>query len=334
MRVLAADIGGTKTLIALAEPVDGRLTLVQERRYANADYAGFAAIVADYLARLAPDQRLIKRACFAVAGPVMTAGDSEVARTTNLPWRLDTRRLAHEFDLPAVRLVNDFQAAGHGIELLGEHDQVALQAGRPRPGAPRTVLGAGTGLGTALLVWQGAQYQVLSTEGGHVDFAPNGAQQLRLLAWLAQRHGHVSIERLLSGPGLANIYDFLCEEEPERVDPELARRMRTQDAAAAVSEYAIIHCDPLADAALTLFVSIYGAHAGNLALLSLPYGGLYVAGGIAPHILSRLTDGCFMAAFNDKGRMAHVTAEIPVSVIINPKVCLLGAARCAADIMA
>jgi len=334
MRVLAADVGGTKTLIALAELVDGRPSLVQERRYANVDYAGFEAIVADYLARLAPDQRIIQRACFAVAGPIVAAGDSEAARITNLPWHLDTRRLADDFALPAVRLINDFQAAGHGIELLGENDLVMLQAGRPHAAAPRAVLGAGTGLGTALLVWQGTRYQVLSTEGGHVDFAPSGAQQQRLLAWLAQRHGHVSIERLLSGPGLANIYEFLCEEEPERVDPELARRVRTQDAAAAVSEYAMLHGNPLADSALALFVSIYGAHAGNLALLTLPYGGLYVAGGIAPRMLARLTDGRFMAAFNDKGRMARATVEIPVAVVINPKLCLLGAARFATDMMA
>lgn len=327
MKLLAADVGGTKTLLALTEIADGRLRLVEERRYDSAAHAGFEAIVADFLARLAPDQRAIQRACFAVAGPVMAASDGEVARITNLPWRLDTRRLAEEFALPAVRLINDFQAVGYGIELLGEHDLVTLQAGRPRAAAPRVVLGAGTGLGTALLVWQGARYQVLCTEGGHVDFAPNGARQQRLLAWLARRHGHVSVERLLSGPGLAAIYEFLCEEEPARVTAELAQRVRTQDAAAAVSDFALSQGDALADEALALFVTIYGAHAGNLALLTLPYGGLYVAGGIAPRILPRLTDGRFLAAFNDKGRMAHLTAEIPVAVVINPKVGLLGAAH-------
>lgn len=327
MRLLAADVGGTKTLLALAELADGRLRLLQERRYDSGGYADFESIVADFLARLAPEQRRIRHACFAVAGPVMTAGGSEVARITNLPWRLDTRRLAEAFALPAVRLINDFQAVGYGIELLDEGDLVTLQAGRPRGEAPRVVLGAGTGLGTALLVWQGTRYQVLSTEGGHVDFAPNGAQQQRLLAWLAQRYGHVSIERLLSGPGLAAIYEFLSGEEPARVNAELVQRTRTQDAAAAVAEYAMIHGDGLADAALALFASIYGAHAGNLALLTLPYGGLYIAGGIAPRILARLSDGRFLAAFNDKGRMAHLTAEIPVAVVINPKVGLLGAAR-------
>jgi glucokinase len=334
MRLLAADIGGTKTLLALAEWNDGQLNIVREHRYDSGDYPLFEAIVTDFLARLAPEQRPIQRACFAVAGPVIATQDGAAARITNLPWRLDSRRLADEFGLPAVRLINDFQAVGYGIEVLVENDLVTLQAGRARAGAPRVVLGAGTGLGTALLVWDGARYRVLPTEGGHVDFAPNGARQQRLLAWLAQRHGHVSIERLLSGPGLATIYEFLCGEEPQRVDAELAERMRTQDAAAAISEYAMSHGDGLADEALALFVSIYGAHAGNLALLTLPHGGLYVAGGIAPRILARLSDGRFLAAFNDKGRMAHLTAEIPVAVVINSKVGLLGAAHYAATLPA
>ena len=327
MRLLAADVGGTKTLLALAEAVDGRIDLIHERRYDSGQYATFEAIVADFLARLTPTQRGVQRACFAVAGPVISAGGNEVARVTNLAWRIDNRRLAEEFALPAVHLINDFQAVGYGIERLGDNDLVTLQAGRPRAEAPRVVLGAGTGLGTALLVWDGAHYRVLATEGGHVDFAPNGARQQRLLAWLAQRHGHVSIERLLSGPGLAAIYEFLCDEEPHRVNAELATRLRTQEAAAAVSDGALVHGDGLANEALALFVAVYGAHAGNLALLTLPYGGVYVAGGIAPRILPRLTDGGFLAAFNDKGRMAHLTADTPVAVVINPKVGLLGAAQ-------
>jgi glucokinase len=332
MRLLAADVGGTKTLLALAEFADGRLCLVQERRYDSASHAGFEMIIADFLARLAPEQRRIQRACFAVAGPVITSHGNEVARITNLPWRLDNRRLAEEFAIPTVRLINDFQAVGYGIELLTDNDLVVLQAGHHRATAPRTVLGAGTGLGTALLVWQGTRYEVLPTEGGHVDFAPNGALQQHLLTWLAQRYGHVSIERLLSGPGLAAIYEYLSAREPGRVSAPLAGSIQTQDAAAAISEHALIHGDSLADEALALFISIYGAHAGNLALLTLPYGGIYIAGGIAPRILARLNNGRFMAAFNDKGRMAHLTAEIPVAVVINPKVGLLGAARFASSI--
>ncbi|MBK8164041.1 MAG: glucokinase [Gammaproteobacteria bacterium] len=331
MRLLAGDIGGTKTLLALAERTDDGIRLLREHRYDSGAYPGLEVIVGDFLARLEPGLRDIGRACFAVAGPVMTADGSEMARVTNLTWRLDNRRLAAEFALPAVHLINDFQAVGHGIELLEDNDLVVLQPGRPRSAAPRTVLGAGTGLGTALLAWDGARYQVLPTEGGHVDFAPNGAVQRDLLAWLAQRHGHVSIERLLSGPGLAAIYDFLCARQPDRVDPDLTERLRTQDTAAAVTEHAMIHGDTLANEALSLFVAVYGAHTGNLALLTLPYGGLYIAGGIAPRILPRLVDGRFLAAFNDKGRMAHLTAEIPVAVVINPRVGLLGAAHFAAQ---
>lgn len=330
MSLLAADVGGTKTLLALAEDGDDGIRLTRERRYDSRAYPGFEAMLTDFLAGLGPARRDIERACFAVAGPVITAEDSEMARVTNLGWRLDNRRLAAELALPAVRLINDFQAVGHAIERLGENDLVVLQPGRPRAAGPRTVLGAGTGLGTALLAWDGAHYRVQPTEGGHVDFAPNGALQLDLLAWLAQRHGHVSIERLLSGPGLAAIHEYLCARWPERVDADLARRMQTQDAAAAVTEHALTHSETLAGEALALFVAIYGAHAGNLALLTLPYGGLYIAGGIAPRILPRLADGRFMAAFNAKGRMAHLTAEIPVAVVINPRVGLLGAASFAA----
>lgn len=330
MSLLVADIGGTKTLLALAEYGDDGIRVTQERRYDSGAYPGFEAMLTEFLAGLGPARRDIERACFAVAGPVITAGGSEMARVTNLGWRLDNRRLAAELALPAVRLINDFQAVGHAIELLGENDLVVLQPGRHRLPGPRTVLGAGTGLGTALLAWDGARYRVLPTEGGHVDFAPNGALQLDLLAWLARRHGHVSVERLLSGPGLVAIHEYLCERQPDRVDAELARRMRTQDAAAAVTEHAMTRGETLAGEALDLFVAVYGAHAGNLALLTLPYGGLYIAGGIAPRILPRLAGGRFMAAFNDKGRMAHLTAEIPVAVVINPRVGLLGAASVAA----
>lgn len=330
MKLLAADIGGTKTLLALAERSEDGIRVIREQRYDSGAHPDFETVLADFLARLEPAQREIRRACFAVAGPVITAADNEMARVTNLSWRLDNRRLAAAFTLPSVHLINDFQAVGHGIELLGGNDLVVLQPGRPRDAAPRAVLGAGTGLGTALLAWDGARYRVLPTEGGHVDFAPNGALQRDLLVWLAQRYDHVSIERLLSGPGLVAIHEYLCARHPDRVDAELAQRMRSQDAAAAVTEHALTHGETLAGETLELFVSIYGAHAGNLALLTLPYGGLYIAGGIAPRILPRLVDGRFLAAFNHKGRMSHLTAEMPVAVVINPKVGLLGAAAFAA----
>ncbi|MCC6207023.1 MAG: glucokinase [Gammaproteobacteria bacterium] len=332
MKLLAADIGGTKTLLALAECTGDGIRLIREHRYDSGAYPAFEDLLADFLARIEPARREIQRACFAVAGPVITASGSEMARVTNLSWRLDNRRLAADFALPAVRLINDFQAVGYGIERLGESDLVILQPGRPRDAAPRAVLGAGTGLGTALLAWDGARYRVLPTEGGHIDFAPNGAVQLDLLAWLAQRYDHVSIERLLSGPGLVAIHEYLCARHPDRVDADLAQRMQQQDAAAAVAGHAMTHSESLAGEALELFVSIYGAHAGNLALLTLPYGGLYIAGGIAPRILQRMADGRFMTAFNHKGRMSHLTAEIPVSVVINPKVGLLGAAGFAAHV--
>lgn len=328
-KLLAADIGGTKTLLALAEAdPTGRLHILAEHRYNSADFAGFELMIDDFLSRHGADG--VERACFAVAGPIDADGVS--AHVTNVGWRLDARGIGARFGLHAVRLINDFQAQAYGIDALGPDDLRVLQEGTPQARGLRTVVGAGTGLGVGQLVWQGDGYAALPSEGGHSDFAPNGALQRDLLAWLGEQHGaHVSVERVLSGPGLASIYRFLSMRYPDKADAGLERAMMEGDPAAAVSVFALASGEQtLAREALDLFVSIYGALAGSLALITLPYGGLYIAGGIAPRIIDAITGGDrFMTAFNDKGRMSRLTAGIPVSIVMNPQAGLLGALRVA-----
>ncbi len=326
MKVLAGDLGGTHGRLWLAEVVNGLPRCLREAVYPSADYPDPADFIEHFLAG-----ETVTAACLAVAGPVEVHTDGQTARITNLPWRLDSRELAHRLGLPRLRLINDFAAVGHGIDALQPKDLVNLQPGRPRARAPRALIGAGTGLGVAILVWNGTDYQVLPTEGGHVDFAPTDALQAELWAWLHPRHGHVSAERVLSGPGLVNIYRFLAQRAPQRADPALTVMLDHDDAPARISEHALWHGDALAREAVELFIRIYGAQAGNLALTTLAHGGVFLAGGIAPKLLDLLSGGGFIAAFRAKGRMAPLMEEFPVQVIINTRVGLLGAARVAAQ---
>ncbi len=298
-RVLAGDIGGTKTLLLLAE-ADG-LRPVKEERFENRDYPDFSAILARFLGNERPAS-----ACFAVAGPV----SDNRADMTNLPWTLDGHALTAELGFP-VRLINDFEAVGYGIAALAPDDLETLQERQPQPQGVRAVLGAGTGLGEGFMVWQGDGYKVFPSEGSHADFAPADARQEGLLHYLREKYGHVSWERVVSGPGLADIYAYLGGGE---VEP------------AVIADAALAGSDGAAVEALDVFVSAYGAEAGNLALKLLPKGGLYVAGGIAPKILAKMKSGGFMQAFLAKGRFDSLLATIPVRVVKNPNVGLLGAA--------
>jgi glucokinase len=309
--ILAADVGGTKTLLMLAEISEGKPRSVREARYENAQFDSLDAILADFLAA-APRPAA---ACFAVAGPI----EGRCARLTNLPWLIDADGLEAEIGLGRARLINDFVAVGYGIEALGPADLVTLQPGSPLPAAPRAVLGAGTGLGECLLVWGAGHYEVIASEGGHVDFAPVDEEQIGLLRHLYKQFGRVSYERVLSGPGLADIYAYIRGDQlaPPLSDP------------ASITQ-AALNGDQLAAQALDMFISIYGAQAGNLALTCLARGGVYVAGGIAPQIIEKIQLGSFKRAFLDKGRHARLMAEMPLHVVINPKVGLLGAALAAA----
>lgn len=314
--LLSGDLGGTKTLLRVTRG-DNR---VCEQRYESGEWHGLEAMLGDMLGDIKVDS-----ACFGVAGPVQ----GRTAHITNLPWCIDADAIAQRFGIANVALINDFQAVAYGIDALGSKDLLTLQSGQALENGPRAVIGAGTGLGEGYLVWQDDRYVALPSEGSHADFAPADELQVELWRWLGERYGHVSWERVVSGPGLESIYRFLRERGELPESNLLAEMMRAGDAAAAISDFALNHRDPLASAALDLFVSVYGAEAGNLALKILARGGVYVAGGIAPKIIERLKEGAFMRAFLAKGRFAELLATLPVVVVLNPEVGLLGAQQVA-----
>lgn len=311
--LLAADIGGTKTLLQVS---NDKGEVLAEQRFASKDFAGFTELLAGFLTSLPQDYLPITSACLAVAGPI--AG--RTASVTNLPWRIDADALCELLPLKQVTLINDFAAVGEGIACLTEDDLLILQAGRPEPDAPRAVIGAGTGLGQAYMTPQQDGWRVWATEGGHTDFAPTDALQQQLLDYLLQQYVHVSYERLVSGMGLENIYQFLAglHDLPVNVDSP-------DDRAAQISELARLG-DPLAQQTMRLFIEIYGAQAGNLALTVMPRAGLYLAGGIAVKNQSMFEDGSFMQAFLAKGRMQPVLENIPVYLICSADTGLRGAA--------
>jgi glucokinase len=327
MRVLAGDIGGTKTLLRIAECDAGRCRSLREQRFDSGAYDSLGAVVHDFL-RGGP-RDAIAAACFGVAGPVTPSGSGERVKVTNLPWEIDSLSLAAEFGIPQVRLINDFQAIGYGIEALEAQDLVVLQPGEPVLHGPRAVIGAGTGLGQGILVWDRDHYEPIATEGGHASFGPEDELQLELARYLLKNCGRASYERVLSGHGLVRLYAFFRERGETPESPPLAQAMRQSDPAAAITRAALQDNDPLATRALELFVEIYGAQAGNLALTAGATGGVYVAGGIAPKILPRLTDGRFLRAFCNKGKMAPYVAAIPLQIVLNPQVGLAGASRVA-----
>ncbi len=321
LRVLAGDIGGTKTLLQLAEFEAGELRPQQVLREQRFDSHAYQDLVPMLDAFLEESDLPLHGACFGVAGPVHSDDDGQTARLTNLPWHLDSRRLAADLGLPAVRLINDFQAVGYGIEALLPEESTLLHDRPARPGAPRVVLGAGTGLGVALLLPCQGRYEAFPTEGGHTDFSGNDLQQDRLLAFLRGEFGHVSWERLVSGPGLVNIYRFLLQRDG--VAPEQDRCLQAADPAAAIAIAS--QREPRAEEALDLFCELFGAVAGNLALTTLAYGGVYLAGGIAPKLLHHLQRGGFARAYLDKGRMSDLVDTMPVRIVTHPNVGMLGA---------
>jgi glucokinase len=324
--ILAGDIGGTKALLLLAQVRQGRVEPVFERRYAVASFAGFSSLLEQFLGECRHGQgrkARLARACFGAAGPV-SAGRIQM---TNLPWCLDAGAIAAEFGIGRVRLANDFEAAAAGIEALAPGDSEMLQQGEPLPQAPRLVIGAGSGLGVAYAFWQGKRYRVIAGEGGHAGFAPADDEQMRLWQALQREFGRVGVEQVVSGPGLERIYAFLRAALPE---PRSQPGGAAAEGAAAISRAALERGDPLARRALDLFIACYGAVAGDHALAVMARGGVYIAGGIAPKIVSRLAAGGFMAAFNAKGTHAPLNRLMPVRVVTTERLGLLGAALIAA----
>jgi len=318
--ILAGDIGGTHARLAFFQSKNGHLTPVAEGVFPSRDHSGLDEIVGQFVAKqsLRPDV-----ACFGVAGPVRNGK----VETSNLPWTVEASRLAGELHLASALLINDLEANAWGIASLGEQDQVALNRVKGMPVGNQGVISAGTGLGEAGLFWNGNGYEIFASEGGHCDFAPRTELEIELLRYLVARFGHVSFERIVSGPGLVNVYNFLRDthrgEEPQWLTDELAQG----DQAATISRAAVAGKNVLAEHALDLWISIYGAEAGNLALKLMATGGVFLGGGIAPKIVSKLSGPLFMQAFVSKGRLQALLESIPVKVITNDKIALFGAAR-------
>jgi len=296
----------------------------RRKPYPSRDYAGLDEIVAAFARSHSLN---VDHACFGVAGPVA----DNVAVTTNLPWRVDARALAVAFKLQTATLLNDLEANAWGIAALGDEDFHTLHSGATQAAGHAAVIAAGTGLGEAGLFWDGHRHHPFASEGGHASFSPANALEAALLAHLIARFGHVSWERVLSGPGLVNLHAFLLAHRRSATPPWLDDEMRTGDPAAAIAQAALLERDDTCIEALALLVRLYGAEAGNLALKLMATGGVYLGGGIAPRILPALTTGAFMAAFLDKGRMRGLLEAIPVRVILNDQTALLGAALRAAD---
>ena len=317
--LLAVDIGGTKTLFQLSTE---KGDVIYEQSFVSQDFARFDLVLTEFLAQDKVKNHHIDSACFAVAGPI----SGRNANVTNLPWQLNADDLANKFNIHQLHVCNDFEAVAHGIAELADNEIVILQQGEPDESAPRAVIGAGTGLGQALLLPENGSWRVVATEGGHADFAPTDQQQILLLEYLIERFGHVSYERIVSGVGLVTIYEFLCSSQQDKENTDLRRAMTVgNDSAAIISQFALEYNDRLAQEALDLFIKIYGAQAGNLALTILPMAGLYIAGGIAAKNLQRFKYGPFMDAFIAKGKMKELVEKVPVRLILQTKVGLIGA---------
>lgn len=315
---LAGDIGGTKTLLQIFRQDEAR-TPILCKSYPSASHDGLESMLEMFLHEAGIRQAVA--ACFALAGPV--AGRK--AKLTNLPWGVDADALAAHCHIPHVTLINDFEAVGLGIAALQQEDLLSLQSGEVQEQGVRIVVGAGTGLGVAWLSKQGDRYVVHPSEGGHIDFAPADEIQIALLQYLQQRHGHVSYERIVSGPGLVAIYEFLRDSARFTPTPALLAALQSDDAAATLARFAASGSEPIAWHALQLFISIYGAFVGNIALAALPRGGIYIAGGIAAKIAAQMQQGEFMRAFLAKGRFGGLLATLPLAIVNNPQIGLLGA---------
>jgi glucokinase len=317
MNVIAGDIGGTNSRLAII----GRGKILFERHYASRDFGSFQDVLKVFL-KDAPEPVPL-RACIAAAGIVK----DNCIEATNIPWVINGNELKKNFELETVRLINDFEAAAWGITALDKDQLIQIGEGRPVPDGPKAILGAGTGLGQAILAPCTAEgYRVLPTEGGHSDFAPRNEKQILLLKYLLKKFSHVSVERVLSGPGLVRIYDFLLKEQNSEKGIFIEKTEEETDKPAQITHQAIKERNDLCLQTVRLFCSIYGAEAGNLALKCLATGGVYVAGGIALNILPILNEGGFRQAFEEKGRMKKVLKHIPTYIVKSTQLGILGAA--------
>lgn len=318
--ILVGDIGGTNTRMALLSQKEGRLTLERERIYSSREHAGLGEIIADFIDSKSAQP---EAACFGIAGPVLNGR----ANVSNLAWVVDALELSRNSTIPRVSLINDLLAHACGITDLENKDVIVLNPGTSCSGNA-ALIAAGTGLGEAGLFWDGTTYRPFPGEGGHADFGPNNELEVALYRYLMNKYGHVSWERVLSGPGIKNIYDFLrdsgTELEPAWLQEELDR---APDKSALIAQQGLEAKAPICEHALDIFVGVYGAEAGNLALRVMAVSGIFISGGIAGKILPKMQQPQFMRAFVSKGRMAPLLESVPVKVIVNEHIGLLGAAR-------
>lgn len=324
--ILAGDIGGTKTLLALVALNSYRkrgVSFLHSRKYNSDSYRSLEELLSSFMTELSvPPGKTI--ASIAIAG-VVQSGRCDV---TNLAWSAEEGAIKSKTGLAGVHLMNDFTAVSFGVPHLKEEELETLNSAESDPHGHIATIGAGTGLGESLAFWSETKerLRVFQSEGGHTSFAPQNYEEIELLKYLWDKYGHVSFERLLSGEGLANIYTFLASSEPDKENKSISSEMDEGDAGALISKYGLHGKDELCARALDMFVSIYGSEAGNMALKIMPTGGLYIAGGIAPKIINKIQNGLFMKAFLDKGRMSKLLEGIPVRVIMNPEVGLIGSA--------
>jgi glucokinase len=317
--ILAGDVGGTKVDLALYDFSNGKLRYTRDGRYAAKEFHGLEEIV-----RLFLGAEKVTSACFGVPGPVR---DGRL-RLTNLPWTLDSRELASGLGIQHVFLINDLEANGYGIAELSADQIHTLSEGDPGQTGNRALIAAGTGLGQSFLAWNGRMHVPYPSEGGHVDYAPRNEDEIDLLRFLKQKYnGRISFERVVSGMGMTGIYEFLREVKGVPEPVWLAEKVaEAHDPNSVITEMGLAAKSELCAKTLDMFVSAYGAEAGNLALKVLSVGGLYVGGGIAPRLLEKLKDGTFLKAFTDKGRMSQLLINMPVRIILESRAALMGAA--------
>jgi glucokinase len=322
--LLAGDVGGTKTNLALFAGDSDWRNPVHEATFPSANYPSLEALVQEYLKQ--QQVASVDHASFGVAGPVI---DGQ-ATITNLPWVMDEQHLQQELNIPSVSLLNDLQAIAYAVPFLDERDLATINPGKAEPEGTLAVIAPGTGLGEAYLTWNGSSYRPHDSEGGHADFAPTDLFELDLLRYLLERFPHVSYERVCSGKGFPNIYSYLKDrglaQEPEWLAKELAQ---APDKTPIIMQAALDQATPcdIAMQTLNVFVSILGAEAGNMVLKVMATGGVFLGGGIPPRILPYLSSQRFMKAFTNKGRFGKLLSTVPVHVILNPRIALLGAAR-------
>ncbi len=314
--ILAGDIGGTNTRLALFDS-SREMSCVREKKFPSKEFAGLGEIVRQFLSGDS-----VSYACFGIAGPVR----NERCQATNLPWVVDAKQLSGELHLPRVHLLNDLEANAYGIRALKPDELVLLQTGSGLQKGHQALIAAGTGLGEAGLFWNGQEHLPFASEGGHTDFAPRDDLEIELFHYLRQKFPHVSYERVVSGPGLFLLYQFLIETERGKSSSFVQEEMKLKNPGSVVSEYGRLGKDETCEKALDWFLSLYGAEAGNLALKYLALGGVYIGGGIALHLVEKMKSGLFLPSFYQKGRFKDLLSSIPIWVIMNDRAALLGAA--------